>query len=483
MKAFGRDVAIYGGADLLFKLLQFALIPVYTRELTVAEFGVLALLQVSATLVGAIANLGVNFATQRFYFDPSTGGPQKGVLVSTGLFQLVATLTLTVGALIVLAHPFEAQLQANYGIAWLLLVIALVTIVPDQLAQYLLDTSRLQFAPLRFCAIALVKNVLGLLIGVWLLLEAGLGLMGLFLGNLVGATLAVPIGAWLVRQDLTFAFDRALFKRTIRFGAPFVFTAAGYWAFSSMDRWLLAELADPVQVGLFSIALKFASVMALVITAFHQAWVPWAMRLAHEEPDHPRIFSKVLNFWVFLLGLMSLAIGLFAAEILSLFTPRAYWPAAAAMAVGAAGVALSGTTQLTTLGLTLAKRTGLIATGAWLAAGINLAANLILIPPLGATGSALATCVSYAALTLFYGYWSQRLYPMPVNRRHVLYGSVLIALTPFTVMLPADVQLVSWGLALKLGLLLVAALGGLAIGVIDPALLRSFASASRTQTR
>ena len=44
LKRFGRDVAIYGGVDLVFKLLQFLLIPVDTAYLSVSEFGILALL-------------------------------------------------------------------------------------------------------------------------------------------------------------------------------------------------------------------------------------------------------------------------------------------------------------------------------------------------------------------------------------------------------------------------------------------------------
>jgi O-antigen/teichoic acid export membrane protein len=69
LRQLGRDVAIYGGADLLFKLVQFLVIPIYAHRLAVADFGILALLQVSAILLGAIVNLGVNYSVQRFYFD------------------------------------------------------------------------------------------------------------------------------------------------------------------------------------------------------------------------------------------------------------------------------------------------------------------------------------------------------------------------------------------------------------------------------
>jgi O-antigen/teichoic acid export membrane protein len=468
LKRLGRDVAIYGGADLLFKLLQFAFIPLYSHRLSVAEFGVLALVTVSAALAGILVNLGVSYSVQRFYFDADLPEARRPVLVTTGLVQLLVSGTLLLFLLGLALGQARGDLASEYHLPWVFVLVGLLTVLPDQVAQYSLDASRLQFAPWRFCAIALVKNVLGLLIGLWLLLERDMGVLGLLAGNLIAAVLAAPLGLWLIRRDLTWRIDPAYSAMMLRFGSPFIFTAAAYWIFASMDRWLLAELSDPVQVGLFSIAFKFAAILTLVIGAFHQAWVPIAMRMARDEPRYRDIFSAIFDGWFFLLALMALGIGLFADEVMMVLTPEPYWAAADILVVGAAAVAMSGTTQITSLGLTLEKRTVMIALGAWLAAGVNVLLNLLLIPRFGALGSAMATLLSYTFLTGFFLLASQRVHPLPLNHARLGYGLLLVGATLAAPLVPDGSLLDPVRTALKLVILLAALAAAFPLGVVPP---------------
>lgn len=471
LNRLGKDVAVYGGADLVFKLLQFLVIPIYTQRLSVAEFGILALLQVSGLLAGIAINLGVSYSVQRFYFDAGIDEARRPVLVTTGLAQLIVSGTLILSVLGLLLHGNQAQLATEYQLAWSLVLVALLTVLPDQVAQYSLDTARLQFSPLRFCLIALVKNAIGLLLGLWLLLQHDMGVLGLLVGNLAAALLAAPLGLWLIRQDLTLRIDRSYVAMMLRFGGPFVFTAAAYWVFASMDRWLLAEFSDPVQVGLFSIAFKFASVLTLVVTAFHQAWIPIAMRMARDDPEYRRRFAAIFNAWFFVLALMALGLALFADEVMMLLTPEPYWAAAPVMAIGAAAIAISGTTQITSLGLTLEKRTFSIALGAWLAAVANVLLNILLIPRLGASGSAIATLIAYALLTLFFLWGSQRHHPLPLHYGRLSYGLLIVAAALAAPLIPDGPLLEPTSIALKLSILLVALIAAFPLGVIPPAFL------------
>ena len=191
-KQFGRDVLIYGGADFVFKLVSFAIIPVYTHLLDVPAFGAMALLTVSASLLGSLANLGINNALHRFYFDASVNENTRGSIVSTGLVQLVIALVVVVGLALLTLLSMRHELLGVYGLQWPWVVLVLVNVIPDQIAQYALDTARIQFAPWRFFSIAVIKNVAGVLLGLFLLVGMSLGLTGIFLGSLIAASLAVP---------------------------------------------------------------------------------------------------------------------------------------------------------------------------------------------------------------------------------------------------------------------------------------------------
>jgi len=479
LKRLGRDVAIYGSADFVFKLLQFLAVPLYSHRLSVSDFGLLSLVTVSTTLVGILANLGIGYALYRFYYDADISDARRPVLVTTGLVQLLAVGSLVLTLLGFGLFQSRDYFRAEYQLPWSFMLVGLLTILPDQVAQYSLDISRLQLAPWRFCAIAMIKNVLGLVIGLWLLFGRDLGVLGLLLGNLAAALLAVPLGLWLIRRDLTREVDRAFLMMLLRFGSPFVLTAAAYWMFASVDRWLLAWMSDTVQVGLFSIALKFASVMTLLITAFHQAWVPIAMRMARDEPEYRTHFGAIFGLWLFLLSLIALGLALFAHEAMMLLTPESYWPAATALALTGCALALSGTTQITTLGMTLEKRTGLIAIGAWLTACLNILLNVMLIPRYGAIGSVIATLVSYAFLTTYFLFWSQRLHPIDLPQGRLIYGLSVLATATAVSFLDLGEPFSPVAVALKACILIAAVLGAVPAGLIDPNLLRQIAPRTR----
>ena len=467
----GKDALVYGGADLLFRLAQFLALPIYTFYLSVADFGILALLTVSAALLGMLLNLGVNNAIQRFYFGAEIEEAERPLLVSSGLAQLLASGLLTVGATLLVAYALRDEIGSAYGIAWPLVLIALLTVLPDQIAQYALDTVRLHFSPGKFVLVALVKNLLGVLIGLWFLLAWDMGVKGLLLGPLIAALAAAPLGLLMIRRDLVLRVNRQMVRKVFHFGYPFMFAAAAYWVFGSMDRWLLIELSDLEQVGLFSVAVKFATAITFLIIAFAQAWSPIAYRMSAEEPRYREYIARIFSIWLFGLAFVGLALGLFAPELLHLLTPPQYWAAAPILAIVSAGTVLYGTTLVTALGITLEKRTILLTTSAWTAALVNLLLNLALIPLLGGIGSAIATFLSYAVLTGSYLVWSQRLHPLPLEWRKLAFGCLVVGLTFAAAFAPPPGEGVA-GIALKFAFLLAVLLAAVPAGLINRSLYR-----------
>jgi len=199
LRALGRDIALYGAVDFVFRLVGFAVFPVYAIVFSVEEFGVYALISSGVAIVALLANLGLNNAVQRYYWDPATTLDAQPRVVSTGLATLLLWSGLVVLVLTVSLYPLREAVESRYGIPWSIVLIALLTVVPEQVLQYCLDTLRLHFAPGKFAVVSLLKNLLGVVIGLVLILKFGLGLEGLFLGGLIGATAAVPLALAMIR--------------------------------------------------------------------------------------------------------------------------------------------------------------------------------------------------------------------------------------------------------------------------------------------
>jgi O-antigen/teichoic acid export membrane protein len=381
-------------------------------------------------LLGTIANCGLNNAVQRFYWDPETAPRERPVLVSSGLAALALLLMAAFAAGAVVAALVAPQLAGwNMPMTWVALIAALVLMAANEVSQYLLDVTRLHMKPWRFFGVTLATRVLTTAAGVIAVVVLGWRLDGLLVLQTLVALAALPIAAAAVRRDLTLTVDPRIARMLLRFGHPFIYAGLAFWLFGSMDRWMLAAFSSVDEVGVYSVAHRFASIVLFVSLAFGQAWSPISMKIRTDHPSRYRaLYADVLLILACGMLLLGGGVALFSADLIRLVMPSGYAAAAAPLAVLCLGVVFQSTIQVTAIGISIEKATFLFARLSWLSAGLNFLLNLLLIPGYGALGAAWATTISYLALTASYMYYTQRLHPLPLAWRRLAVWLVLLVL-------------------------------------------------------
>ncbi len=417
-----RDSAIYGGADFASKVIVFLTFPLIATAISPSEFGALELLLTATALLAIATNCGLNNALHRYYWDAQIAPEQRPTLVSSGL--AAQSIFLVIAAILALLVLFTYGRQLSEWLTplgWAGMLAAIVLMIANQLVQYLLDVIRLQMAPWRFLGVALVSRVLTAIAGVLAVTWLALGINGLVAAQALTALLAVPLALYAVRRDLQWRFDPQLARLLVRFGHPFIYAGLAFWLFGSMDRWLLATMSTVEEVGIYSVAFRFATVMLFVSMAFGQAWSPVAIKIRTDHPQSYRqIYVDVLLALCSGMLIFGSAIALFSSEMMGLLMPEEYRGAALPLSALALGLVLQASMQVTALGISLENKPRLFAKLSWLAAGLNLLLNLVMIPWLGAMGAAVATSLSYLFLTASYLYYTQRLHPLPLPWRKIL---------------------------------------------------------------
>lgn len=428
MLRLAKDALIYGGGDFVLRLLSFAIFPVYAHLFSVADYGALELVGTAVSIILMISTCGLNSSIQRYYWDPTSTERTQRNLVTTGVtLQLLFGLLAVVSAGVLL-WIFHQSLNQRYGISATVASLALATIPLTLVVQYAGDVLRLQFSPWKYSILSFMRNIAGVIASVVLVAGLGFGLDGVFLGSVIGLSLGLIVSFYLVPVLWKGRFDLENARSLCGYGYPLVFAGIAYWIFGSMDRWMLSEMSSMQETGLYSIAFKFSGILQLLLVAFGQAWSPFSIRLFRDRPDYRRVYGAVLSVWTFLLAAGTAAITLFASELLFFLTPAEYHAAAPIVGWCTAGVALYGTTQVTAVGISLEKKTHLLARAAWLVALINLVLNYLFIPHLGAIGAAVATFISYGVLTGLYIWWTQRLHPIELQLWPLAVGFILISL-------------------------------------------------------
>lgn len=90
IRTIGKQTLIYGAGIVVGRLAGFLMLPIYTRFLTLSDYGILELLTTTVDFVGTIAAMGVAGAVFKFYVDEETEAG-KHTVVSTAAIGLVTT--------------------------------------------------------------------------------------------------------------------------------------------------------------------------------------------------------------------------------------------------------------------------------------------------------------------------------------------------------------------------------------------------------
>lgn len=417
LKNLGKDTLIYGGSDILIKFIAFFTFPVIASTLTPANFGVLELIMTLIGLLSLFVNCGVNNAVQRFYWDEGMTARQRMKYISTGFFLQLIFWSILILLLIGFVPYIENKvIVLGYGFGNIAIFSAFTLIIINQFTQYIQDIIRLYFKPVKFFIFSFLGRALTAILAMIVVVFYAGGIDGLLITQALIGVLVLPLGFYFIRFDFRFTFDRVIAQKIISYGYPFIFMGLAYWIFSSMDRWMLASMASLEETGQYSVAFRFSTLVFLVSTAFGQAWSPYAIKL---KTDYPETYRQTYVNIFFLLIYTMLFIGgglaLFSGELIGLIMADEYAHSSVPLAILSFAIIMQSTQQITAAGISIEKKTKILAIVSWFAALVNLAGNYFLIPIWGATGAATATLLSYSFITVTYLIFSQKLHYLPIK--------------------------------------------------------------------
>src|SRR5262249_6984573 len=137
------------------------------------------------------------------------------------------------------------------------------------------------------------------------------GAIGLVVGNFTG-TLAVYFALVLYRtEQLGLEFDMPLFRKMQHFGLPLVPAALALWVINFIDRQFVVWYHGLDEAGVYSAAVKIASVITFVIIAFRTAWPAFAYSI-EDDREAKRTYAFVLTYLLAFASWVALLLGALA---------------------------------------------------------------------------------------------------------------------------------------------------------------------------
>jgi O-antigen/teichoic acid export membrane protein len=413
MKELARHSAVYGLGSLVSRFVAVLLLPLYTRYLTPADYGLIETLVALSAVLTVLLAAGVKSAFFRFYFDED----DKRRVIRTSFWFTMLSGTAGLLAGLALAGPISTLLFGTSEHADLVRA-AFVGLWAHVNYEQMTSLFRVEQRSGVYLIATLVNLALTVGATVLLVVVWEQGPIGVIVGNFTG-TLIVYAGLLAYRREqLGLELDRPLLREMNRFGMPLVPSALFLWALNFSDRFFLVKLAGAREVGLYSIGVRMASAIILFLAAFRTAWPAFAYSI-EDDSEAKRTYSFVLTYIVVVTSWMALALGALAPWLVRLLTTEDFYAAERVVAPLAFAAVAFGAYIVVVIGIGRARRTrsNWVITGA--AAALNVALNLVLIREYGMMGAAVATIGAYGTLFLGMAWKAQRVYPVPYQWRRV----------------------------------------------------------------
>lgn len=442
------DSLIYTILGVLSRGIGLLLIPVYTRILTPAQYGLLDLIILISTLAFFILTLEIGQGCARFFPELKSEAEKKDFF-SANFFFTFLIYSGAIGLLALLAPLIAPKIiPIKDGIP--LYMMGLLFIWTNGISQQVHNHLRWEFLRLEFgiaaLAIALISACLVLLFA----LAGMLNLTTILFSLTMGQFSALLYSLYKLRHRLQLRISRKALAVMLSFSSPLVISSAAVWVNNYIDRVALLQLMSLSDVGVYALAFRIAGIISITLIGLQQAISP-LIYTHYKDPQTPEQIAQLFRYFVAVILLIFAIMALFSHEIILIVSGDAYREAAPIMPILVASIVISQS-YVFMPGIFLAKKTLTASYINICGAVVNVLGNLALIPILGLAGAAISTLAGSLILFCLYLMIGHKYYPIPFEWRPIF------KLTGFTLLLVVCAQiLIGTGLlgwAIKTGFLI-----------------------------
>lgn len=443
VRRLGRDTIVYGLSTVIARVASVALLPIYTRYLTPADYGLIQLLELSAEVASILFVAGSRAGMMRFYYRTSDER-ERHLVVSTAFVLEMSLALIATLALVALAHPVWRVMLASEGTPGLVRLAALSFFVGTLSNTPLTFMQTKQQAGVHTTALTL-KLILQIVLNLYFLVVQGMGVKGMLLAGIAAnAVFGLGTMIWMLSTTGLHVSWRVL-RDLRRYGVPYQLTSAGGFVLTFGDRFFLQRFHGATQVGLYALAYQFGFLLYQMGTGpFLRAWLPERYKgnaLPQNQKD--RETKQGFLFLNLLLMTMATAIALGARPAIRLLTETSFHSAAWLVPFVLVAYVLHSWVEAVKFGIDVAEQTIYYTYASAWATLVVVVGYIVLIPTYGPLGAALATI---AAFTVRFGltlHWAQQLSPQEYGWHRVrLLALITTTAITFSLMIPAETLIV-----------------------------------------
>ena len=421
MLKFLKQFFIYGFASVLSKIAAVFFLPLYTNVLSQEEYGALAMITAVKGIIDIFSNLNIHSGVARDYYEKDI---DRTKVISTGFFSILFFSILFMFLLFYSRDFWIINILdiRNYEKAF---VFMLFTLPAGSLFSYFAILTRYKQNALAYSIGSILQ--LGIQIGltVYFILAIKTGIVGVFYGILAGELIGIIYFYLLNQEYIRFTFQKKLLIRVLKYSLPTLPAIAAIWADSNLGQLLIGKYISLEDAGIYSIALRIASVYLLIHQAFGNVWLPFVYENLN-NPSLEKDIMRIFNAATFALVLISVNLSVLSEYIVLLLSTPKYIDAAMLLTLLTIPMSITILIQFANIGPIISRQTKYISYANIIGSIVNLLCLAIFLPIYGVVSVPICLLLSQVGVFLLTSFYTEKQIGLRFSKFNVIILIIII---------------------------------------------------------
>lgn len=409
IKRILKDSFLYTLAAVFTRGIGFIMLPLYLAYLSKADYGAFDYLMTVGVFVGVIVALEIAQAVIRFASEDQQDINKQREVINSGVqfsifCYLILMIVVSLNSTWLSLHFFGMSDKNR----WVILAFFAYFVMAMMYLSTIIFRAQLNTKAAVFSSA--VSAILVATITYSLLKLTNLGILALIWGIIIGQGFAALYNFFKLRYFLSFTIYWVKLKEMLLFSAPLVFSSLGVVLATFIDRLMIKEMLGYEALGAYSVAARYAGIITLLTIGFQSALSP--LIYSNLGNSETKSWIKKL-FYGYTIGALFFVLTLFflSKPLFVFMFGEGYIKSAQLFPILALAMAIQNG-YLFFAGLSIAKKTKVLASINFLVGLLNVFLNIVLIPVCGVFGAAYATVISSIVFFVLNFYFSEKYFPV-----------------------------------------------------------------------
>lgn len=388
---FLKDFRNYLTGDIFTKLLSLVSIAVFTRILTVEDYGIFGVFNASLGLLMAIFTLGFHTAVSRYFFEDQN---DINAFIYFSMLSSVLISSLFFGIGWYMKDSLAQLLNLPTELIIFFYPAIIIGIISSIFSQYYSSIRESAF----LTKVEVFKAYFGFLISLGIVTLIEKSYIGLIFGSLLSGASVGLYMLYRMKSLMLPILQKKHFFYIASFSIPLIPYHASSLILQQFDRLMINAKLGNYESGLFNFAGNISMLYLIFTAVVLRAFAPDYFNLmnAKNYTSLDQKILKILNIYI----LIAIFLIFYGTEIAMVLADQKFYPALSIIPILIIGYLFFSVYEIYGRNAVYAHKTFYASLNVLLPGLLNIWLNTILIPKYGNIGAASATLVAYLTMAV-----------------------------------------------------------------------------------